>query len=397
MQRHARKRILLIGATGSIGQSVQSVVRTHRDRFQIVGVGARKLSDGLIAAAKEFDAESLAVTDEADASVAQRQDLSTRDWLAGSQAVLQQVERADYDLLVNAVVGNAGLEPTMIALGRGRSVALANKETLVAAGPLVMAAATATGAQVLPIDSEHSAIFQCLLGEMRDSIRTIWLTTSGGPFWEKSFSDLQSVTPDAALGHPTWKMGPKISVDSATLFNKGLEVIEAVRLFGVRPEQVQIVAHRQSVVHSMVEFNDGSFKAQWSVPDMRLPILFALSYPDRVPSQIVETRLQDFQRLTFEPVASENFPCLQLALHALQRGGTTPAALSAADELAVGAFLNGQILFTEIPQVIESVLKGWPDESLSSLQTVLDADRRARTAAGKVLAVHLRKVENRIC
>ena len=294
-------------------------------------------------------------------------------------------------------MGGAGLEPTMAALNRGISVALANKETLVAAGPLVMQAAADHGASVIPIDSEHSAIFQCLLGESEAEIRRIWLTTSGGPFWGKPQRDLNGVTVEQALAHPTWKMGPKITIDSATLFNKGLEVIEATRLFHVRPDQVGVVAHRQSVVHSMVEFIDGSIKAQLSRPAMQLPILYALSYPARVPSEIVRTDVASMGPLTFEPVPEAAFPCLDLAFAALRKGGTAPAALSAADEVAVHAFLHRQIKFTDIADVIRYVLDLWPEESLRDVATVVAADSRARELAAEAVRLRERKAGVAVC
>ncbi len=382
-----RKRLLLQGATGSIGASVLSVVRAHPDRFQVVGLAARSSAAALFDLAVEFHVESLAL--EVDSvpggrNIAQKGPTLPRVY-AGNGAVAAQAAEAEYDLLVNSLTGSAGLEPTFAALERGLPVALANKETLVAAGPLVMQAAREHGTHVLPIDSEHSAIFQCLMGERIESVRKIWLTSSGGPFWGRKQADLDNVTVAEALAHPTWKMGPKISVDSATLFNKGLEVIEAERLFGVPVAQIDVVAHRQSVVHSLVEFTDGNFKAQLSAPDMRLPILFALSYPDRVASTLVPTDIRSLGALTFAPVTRAEFPCLELAFKALAKGGTAPAALSAADEAAVEAFLAGRIRFTDIARVIAEVLAAWPDEPLQNVETVRAADRRARALAGDSL------------
>jgi len=377
------KRLLIQGATGSIGASTLSIVRAHREHFRVVGLAARSNASALLELAREFRPESLALANaDRDLSFAESaRQLGVSRVLVGGDAPTQQVAGEDCDLLVNAMSGNAGLDPTMAALERGLSVALANKETLVAAGPLVLSAAARTGARVLPIDSEHSAIFQCLLGEERGSIRRIWLTTSGGPFWGRSMADLQDETPEQALRHPTWKMGPKITVDSATLFNKGLEVIEAERLFGVLPQSIKVVVHRQSVVHSMVEFADGSFKAQLSVPDMRLPILYALTYPRRIPSDLVRSDTADLSTLTFEDVASGSYPCLDLAYDALARGGTAPAALSAADEIAVQAFLDHRIRFTDIAGVLSFVLTHYEDEALADLSVVHRADARARELA----------------
>lgn len=391
MSRTPPKRLLLQGATGSIGGSVLAVVREFPDRFRIAGLAARAASPALRALIDEFRPATVAIAAE-DAA-----DFAPGKRYAGEQAAAEQAAEADYDLLVNALVGTAGLEPTAAALRRGISVALANKETLVAAGHLIPDLARRHGARILPIDSEHSAIFQCLIGENPAHVRKIWLTTSGGPFWGRPFRDLDNVTVADALAHPTWKMGPKITVDSATLFNKGLEVIEAERLFGVAPQAITVVAHRQSVVHSLVEFTDGSFKAQLSTPDMRLPILYALGYPERLPSVAVQTGVEHLRNLTFEPVARQEFPCLDLAHAALEKGGTCPAAVSAADEIAVTAFLRKQIRFTEIAAVLKTVVLTWPTEELTSLDVVFAADRKARLMAAECVSLLERKVHSRAC
>jgi 1-deoxy-D-xylulose-5-phosphate reductoisomerase len=374
------KRLLLQGATGSIGQSVLSVVRAHRDRLCIVGLAAHSNGKALAELSREFGVQSLALHNKSQAQELPLAGAESRIYL-GSDAATEQAQELDYDLLVNALSGGAGLEPTAAALERGIPVALANKETLVAAGPLILQLAADHHTAILPIDSEHSAIVQCLVGERSESIRKIWLTTSGGPFWGRDYEDLRHVTVEQALAHPTWKMGPKITVDSATLFNKGLEVIEAQRLFGVQSDQIGVVCHRQSVVHSMVEFCDGSSKAQLSQPDMRLPILYALSCPERWPSSVVHTDLSTLGTLTFEPVPAGRFPCLDLAFTALQKGGTTPAALSAADEVAVDAFLQRRISFHAIADVIRHVVSDWPLEPLTDLSGVREADLRARRIA----------------
>jgi 1-deoxy-D-xylulose-5-phosphate reductoisomerase len=396
---HRPKRLLIQGATGSIGQSTLSVVREHPEHFRVVGLASRSKAEELRALAEEFSIESIALEDEA-----QGERLSSSSGrngrlriFCGKNAVQDQARETDYDLLVNALSGGAGLEPTVISLERGIPVALANKETLVAAGPLVMALAAKSGAAVLPIDSEHSAIFQCLTGERISGVRRLWLTTSGGPFWGKKQSVLRDVSVQQALAHPTWKMGPKVTIDSATLFNKGLEVIEAQRLFGVEPDCIEVIAHRQSIVHSMIEFIDGSFKAQLSVPDMRLPILYALSYPERVPCNLVQTRPEHLHMMTFEPVVKEDYPCLALAFEALKKGGTAPAALSAADEIAVDAFLHGQIRFTDIADVIGSVVHDWPDASLTDLSSVRSADNNARILAAKRVALIFSRMGETSC
>ncbi|HEY3294415.1 MAG TPA: 1-deoxy-D-xylulose-5-phosphate reductoisomerase [bacterium] len=396
---HPPKRLLIQGATGSVGRSTLSVVREHPEYFRVVGLAARSNVAELGVLAAEFHVNSIALED-----VSKRDDLQAiarqhgiAHVFAGEAAVAAQARDSEYDLLVNALTGSVGLEPTAVSLQRGLPVALANKETLVAAGPIIMKMAADHHAAVLPIDSEHSAIFQCLLGERLDQVRRIWLTTSGGPFWGRKQADLKNVSVQEALAHPTWKMGPKISIDSATLFNKGLEVIEAQRLFGVSPESIGVIAHRQSVVHSMVEFIDGSFKAQLSTPDMRLPILFSLSYPDRLPSHLVPTGPEHLRSLTFEPVEPRDFPCLDLAFDALKKGGTTPAALSAADEVAVDAFLNGRICFADIPEVIRGVVTVWPDEPLTDLTGVRSADTRARARAAEQVTRLSMNMKERPC
>jgi 1-deoxy-D-xylulose-5-phosphate reductoisomerase len=381
------KRLLVQGATGSIGTSTLDVVRAHADRFSVVGIAARANVEALLSIAREFHPQSIALEDSTRAKALSEfaRNNGRPTLYVGAGAALAQVSDAKYDLLVNAQLGSAGLEPTLSALKRGISVALANKETLVAAGPLVMKAASQHGASVIPIDSEHSAILQCLIGESRDSIRKIWLTTSGGPFWGRPHSSLSSVTVEQALAHPTWKMGAKITIDSSTLFNKGLEVIETSRLFDVTPEQIGVVVHRQSIVHSMVEFNDGSIKAQLSRPDMKLPILYALSYPERIPSDVVRTSIESVGTLSFEPVPGQAFPCLDFAFEALRIGGTAPAAISAADEIAVDAFLNRHIRFTDISETIGEVLREWPGEELTDVATVRRADTRAREMADNLV------------
>lgn len=393
------KRLLVQGATGSIGKSTLSVVREHPEHFRVVGVASRSNTKELRTLAEEFPLESIALEDEAkqrELEAVARQCGVSRVF-CGADAVVRQAQQTDYDLLVNALTGSAGLEPTAISLERGISVALANKETLVAAGPLIMKKAAESGAAVLPIDSEHSAIFQCLAGERIENVRRIWLTTSGGPFWGRKPEELRCVSVREALAHPTWKMGAKITIDSSTLFNKGLEVIEAQRLFDIAPDKIEVIAHRQSIVHSMVEFIDGSVKAQLSTPDMRLPILFALSYPERLTSDLVRTPPECLRSLTFEPVAREDYPCLSLAFDALARGGTAPAALSAADEIAVDAFLREQIRFTDIADVISSVVRVWPDMPLSNLTSVREADTRARELAAERVAQLISRSEERSC
>ncbi|MBK6766864.1 MAG: 1-deoxy-D-xylulose-5-phosphate reductoisomerase [bacterium] len=323
------KSVLIQGATGSIGTAALSVLAEQRDRAVVVGLAAAHKESELLALAGTWTPASLALRTPARSGefmdAARRS--GAQDMYIGEDAFEAQAQRAEYDLLLNAVTGSAGVKPTLAALARGKNVALANKETLVAAGELVMNCATANNAQVIPIDSEHSALFQCLIGEQISDVRRLWLTASGGPFWNWSREQLRGVSPDQALAHPTWAMGPKNTIDSATLFNKGLEVIEAVRLFGLPVDRIRVVRQRQSVVHSLVEFVDGSYKAQLSVPDMRLPILYAISYPERWPSTLVEGEPSGYGGLHFDEISVRDYPCLALAFLAIERGGTIPAAL----------------------------------------------------------------------
>lgn len=380
----SEKQLVLLGATGSIGGSTLDIVRSLPGKFNLRGLSTHRRVPRLVSLAREFKPDVVAVADTSVVEEAKSGLFGTGiKVLSGEDGVRRVAAWEGVDRVVNAIVGGAGISPTFAAIEAGTSVAIANKETLVAAGPLVLDSAREKQVQILPIDSEHSAIWQCLQGEAATSIRTIWLTTSGGPLLDLSDDALAKVTPETALAHPTWQMGPKISIDSATLMNKGLEVIEAQRLFSVRPQQISVIVHRQSVIHSMVEFTDGSFKAQLSVPDMRLPILYALGYPERLETTLVPTKLAETSPLTFEEVPYAKFPALDLAYRALDKGGTAPAALSAADEVAVAGFLDTQISFPEITEILAAVLEQWPDEPLQSLRTVLAADKRARQMAAE--------------
>jgi 1-deoxy-D-xylulose-5-phosphate reductoisomerase len=377
-------QLVLLGATGSIGSSTLDIVRSLPGRFKLRGLSTHRRVTRLVSLAREFKPEAVAVADTSAVEEAKSSLFGTGVKVLGGEEGLHRLAAwEDTDRVVNAIVGAAGINPTFAAIEAGTSVAIANKETLVAAGPLVLGAALNKQVPILPIDSEHSAIWQCLQGESSASIRTIWLTTSGGPLLDLPDDELARVTPERALAHPTWTMGPKITIDSATLMNKGLEVIEAQRLFAVEPQQISVIVHRQSVIHSMVEFTDGSFKAQLSVPDMRLPILYALGYPERLEASLVLTNLVKVSPLTFERVPDGKFPALQLAYQALQKDGTAPAALSAADEVAVAGFLDRRIAFCEISEILTVVLEQWPDEPLSSAETVLAADKCARQMAAE--------------
>jgi 1-deoxy-D-xylulose-5-phosphate reductoisomerase len=305
--------------------------------------------------------------------------------LAGPIGLVTLAAKTNADVVLSALVGSAGLLPTMAAIEAGRTIALANKETLVMAGSLMTAAARARGVSLLPVDSEHSAIFQCLQGHNRSEVRRIMLTASGGPFRQLSSEALAHVTVADALNHPTWKMGAKITVDSATLMNKGLEVIEARWLFDLRPEQIDIVVHPQSIVHSMVEYIDGSVLAQLGVADMGIPILYALTYPERRPCPAPALNLTEVGQLTFHEPDTEKFPCLGLARQALARGGSAPVVLNAANEVAVAAFLDGRLRFTQIAEVIAEALDRVPARELGSIEECVAVDREARRLAEEIL------------
>jgi 1-deoxy-D-xylulose-5-phosphate reductoisomerase len=382
-----KKRITILGATGSIGKSALDVAARHPDRFEIVGLAAGANDKALAELVARWRPRMAALVDpEAAARLAQH---------AGATAVrsgpegLAEVAAQPADLVIAGIVGSAGLLPTFAALEAGNPVALANKEALVMAGPLLMDAAARRGVRLLPIDSEHSAIFQCLEGHRREDLDHIVLTASGGPFRRTRKADLAAITPAQATRHPNWDMGPKITVDSATLMNKGLEVIEARWLFGVAPECIRVVVHPESIVHSMVAYRDGSVIAQMGLPDMRAPIAYAMAYPERVATDVAPPDFVKLGALTFEAPDLERFPCLALAYRAAAGGGTLPAVLNAANEVAVAAFLEGAIGFTDIPRVVAATLDAHTahDEGpLRSLDQVLAADAWARRHAGTRLA-----------
>jgi 1-deoxy-D-xylulose-5-phosphate reductoisomerase len=380
------KRLAILGSTGSIGTSTLDVVRAFPGRFEVVALAGGRSVDRLEEQARRLRAGCVAGRDEADGVALARRLGSLSRVVHGPQGLLEVATHPAADLVVSALVGAVGLVPTHAALGAGRDVALANKETLVVAGGLMTARAAASGAALLPVDSEHNALHQCLRGERGAEVRRLWLTASGGPFLRHSRAALAAVTPAEALRHPTWKMGPKITVDSATLMNKGLEVIEARWLFGASPEQLRVVIHPTSVVHSMVEFVDGSFKAQLGVTDMRHPIQYALAWPERWPTELPPFDPVAASPLSFEEPDLDRFPCLGLAWRALAAGGAAPAALNAANEVAVAAFLAGRAGFPDIARTIESALEEHGGEPAASVEALLDVDARARRTAERVLA-----------
>ncbi len=351
------KRISILGSTGSIGQNALKVIDHLGDGFEVKYLTAARSSEVLIEQVRKFQPEAVAVVESIAANeVKDALSGSGVEVLSGREGLLELASRDDVDVVLNGLVGSAGMEPTIRALEAGIDVALSNKESLVMAGELIENIKKETGAEIYPVDSEHSAIWQCLQGEDTNSIRRIILTGSGGPFRTRPLEEFLDITLEEALNHPNWKMGNKITIDSATMMNKGLEVIEAHWLFGVGREQIDIVIHPQSIIHSMVEFSDGSIKAQLGLPDMKLPIQYALTYPERVEADWVDAKFSDISYLTFEEPDLVKFSCIRLAYEALQRGGSAPAALNVANDNSVAAFLAGEISFTEIATLNEMAL-----------------------------------------
>ena len=380
------KTIALLGSTGSIGRQTLEVVRELK--LRVVALAAHSSVDLMEAQAREFGPRLAVLYDKA-AAEKLRQRLRDMDIevLSGPEGLLAAAQAEEADTVVTAVVGSVGLEPTLAAIRLGRRIALANKETLVCAGELVMAAAKEYGADIVPVDSEHSAIFQCLQGCVdRREIKRLILTCSGGPFFGKSYDELETMTPAHALKHPNWSMGAKITIDSATLMNKGLEVIEAMRLYGLPLEQVDAVVHRQSVIHSLVEFRDGAVLAQLGTPDMKLPIRYAMTWPQRAASPEEPLDLLSCGALTFAPIDEEAFRCFAIARQCAREGGTACAIMNAANEEAVWAFLRGENSFNGIHRTVEAALNKVTVKYQPSLADILEADRLAREAARAVLS-----------
>ena len=373
------KRVAILGSTGSIGTQTLDVIRQHSDWFTVEVLTAQHNWELLVAQALEFKPNAVVIGNEDHYSKV-KEALSGEPIkvFAGQKAIAQVVEMDTIDLVLTALVGYAGLIPTVHAIRAGKQIALANKETLVVAGELITALAKQHGVNIYPVDSEHSAIFQCLVGEFHNPIEKIILTASGGPFRGKDKAYLASVTREQALKHPNWDMGAKITIDSASLMNKGLEVIEAKWLFGLKTEQIEVVVHPQSIVHSLVQFEDGSIKAQLGLPDMRIPIQFALSYPDRLKSNFERFNFANYPQLTFEQPDLKTFRNLQLAFDALAAGGNAPCVLNAANEIAVAAFLNKQVGFLEMSDLIEETLTRSEFIARPQLEDYIDTDRKAR-------------------
>ncbi len=373
-----KKRIIILGSTGSIGKNALKIVNHLKDEFELVAIAANSNVKDLIEQINTFKPEGAGIFDERHHKNLSENVNSKCRIFSGQRGIRALVREHEADIVVNSIVGAAGLLPTLDSIESGKSVALANKESLVVAGKLVMAEAKKNNVEILPVDSEHSAIWQCLIGENYSNIKNIILTASGGPFLKRNIDTYESITVEEALDHPNWDMGNKITIDSATLMNKGFEFIETHWLFGIPGDRIKIMIHPQSIVHSMVEFNDGSIKAQIGIPDMRIPIQFALTYPERKKGTVDNRSLFNSMQLEFEQPDLEQYPCLRLAIQALKVSGTAPAVLNAANEMAVNAFLRKEIKFTEIPVLIERTVKNHDVIDDPILEDYLEADRWAR-------------------
>jgi 1-deoxy-D-xylulose-5-phosphate reductoisomerase len=381
-----KKHLAILGSTGSIGTQALEVVAANPDRFAVEVLTAQRNADLLIAQALQFKPNAVVIGDEA-----QYERVKNALWdagikvYAGADALAQVVEMDEIDIVLTALVGFAGLRPTLAAIHAGKHIALANKETLVVAGELVTQLAKAKGVNIYPVDSEHSAIFQCLVGEWHNPIEKLILTASGGPFRGKTREDLQRVTKAQALKHPNWDMGAKITIDSASLMNKGLEVIEAKWLFGVRADQIEVIVHPQSIIHSLVQFEDGSMKAQMGLPDMKLPIQYALGFPERIPANYPRFNFLDYPALTFEQADTKTFRNLNLAFEAMHRGGNAPCVLNAANEVAVELFLSDRIGFLAMSDLVERCLRDVSFVASPTLDDLFASDAEARTVARRAM------------
>jgi len=381
------RRLLLLGSTGSIGVQAIDVVERSEGELELVGLSAQSSWETLVDQARAHGVGRIALTDDAAAEEAS-QAWPEGEVLGGPAGLVRLIVESDADLVLNGLIGSAGLGPTVAALGEGIDLALANKESLVVGGELVMALAEATGARIIPVDSEHSAIHQLIAGEAPGVVERLVITASGGPFRGWSAERLESVTVAQALAHPTWEMGGKITIDSATLMNKGLEVIEAHHLFGTPYDRIDVVVHPQSIIHSMIHLCDGASLAHLGYPDMRVPISYALHHPDRAPLPVAPLDLIAVGSLTFEAVDAEAFPCLRLAREAALAGGTAPCVLNAANEIAVHAFLAGRLAFLGIADVIDAVLDQLGSQPVRAFETLFEVDRRARELAREEVEGH---------
>jgi len=372
------KKILLLGSTGSIGVNSLNVIRKFPDKFSVPVLTVNNNIKLLQKQIEEFHPETVVVVNENKAEELRNNFKGNCNILSGKDALCAVAAQTDYDIFLGAVVGFSGLAPTIEAIKRGKRIALANKETLVVAGELITKLVEEHNAEIIPVDSEHNAIFQCLLGEKKELVEKLIITASGGPFLNIDKKSFSTVTVKEALNHPNWNMGDKITIDSATMMNKGLEVIEARWLFGFLSNQIEIVIHPQSIVHSMVQFVDGSIKAQLGYPDMRLPIQFALTYPDRFKNDMVRTDMPKLKELTFFEPDYQKYECLNLAYQVLNEGGTAPCILNAANEIAVSRFLKEEIKFSDIPIFIKNALDNFENHSIPDIETIFECDKLTR-------------------
>ena len=381
-----KKKIAILGSSGSIGTQALEVIQEHPDQFEVEVLTVNSNADLLIGQTKKFKPNTVVIADESKYTYV-KDALANEDVhvYAGEAALSQAMEAEAIDVVLTAVVGFAGLKPTLAAINAGKHIALANKETLVVAGEMVTKLARVKGVNIYPVDSEHSAIFQCLAGEFHNKIEKIYLTASGGPFRGWSAEQLANVTREQALKHPNWEMGAKITIDSASMMNKGLEVIEAKWLFGLNAEQIDVIVHPQSIVHSIVQFEDGSMKAQMGLPDMKLPIQYALAYPQRIKSDFKRFNFLNYPSLTFEAPDKKTFRNLDLAYEAMKRGGNSPCILNAANEVVVDAFLKNKLRFTEMPDVIEQCMNDVKWLSDPTLEDYLETDKNARLLANEII------------
>ncbi len=378
------KRIGILGSTGSIGRQTLETVKSIGG-FEVAVISANSSLELLKKQITEFSPKVVAVTNEREAAKLKKELCGKVKVLAGQEGLIEAATYEGIDTVVNAVVGNVGLIPTIHAIRAKKNICLANKETLVTAGKIIMNECEKHKVNLLPVDSEHSAIFQCLQGNDGNAVEKIYLTASGGPFLNKTKEELEKVTPKDALSHPNWSMGKKITIDSATLMNKGLEVIEAKWLFSLPLEKINVLVHPQSIIHSMVEYEDGAVMAQLGLPDMRVPIQYALTYPERVKNDLKKINFLDIRQLTFDSPDTSRFPCLDLAFQAIKTGGTMPAVLNAANEIAVARFLRKDIGFMQIPVLIERVMGAYTVKNDYTIDDVLEADSWAREKAMKIL------------
>ncbi len=381
------KQIAILGSTGSIGRSTLEVIANFPDDFQVTYLTANRNIDLLRKQIKQFRPKGVVVLDGSSASLIKEHVNGSTEVLVGEEGLVEIVCRVDVDMVVSSLVGFAGLKPTLAAIEAGKDIALANKETLVVAGELIMQSVRKHGVKLLPVDSEHSAILQCLRGENVESVERLVLTASGGPFLHVNKDLFETITVAQALNHPTWKMGNKVTIDSATLMNKGLETIEAFWLFGIPRERIEVIIHPQSIIHSLVEFVDGSAKAQLGFPDMKLPIQYALMYPNRPTSPYKRLNLETIGQLTFMRPDTEKFRCLELAFKALEMGGTAPTVLNAANEIAVEMFLAEELSFAAIPLVIEEALTSHSPQRSFTLDDIIRTDKETRKQARQYAAL----------